>query len=85
MIDPKWEVVDEVEGELQASIIQGLLEAQGFESTLLSQESLGKTLGLSIARLGKVQILVPSDVISDVREILEAYYKGDFEIGEEEI
>ncbi|MBW8011036.1 MAG: hypothetical protein FVQ83_07330 [Chloroflexi bacterium] len=85
MVDPKWEVVDEVEGELQASIIQGLLEAQGIESTLLSQESLGKTLGLSIARLGKVQILVPSDVINDAKEILEAYYQGDFDIGEEEI
>lgn len=84
MNDPKWEVVDEVEGELQASIIQGMLAAQGFESTLLSQESLGKTLGLSVAGLGRVQIMVPSDAVNEVSEILEAYYQGEFEADEEE-
>ena len=85
MADLKWEVVDEVEGELQASMIQGLLKAQGFESTILSQESLGKTLGLSLGGLGKVQILVPSDVLDEASEILEAFYKGDFEVEDEDI
>lgn len=84
MADLKWEVVDEVEGELQASMIQGLLKAQGFESTILSQESLGKTLGLSMGGLGKVQILVPSDVLNEVSEILKAFYKGDFEAEDED-
>jgi hypothetical protein len=59
MREEKWEVVDEVSGDLQAEILRGLLEAQGMQ-VWLSQEGAGRVYGLGLGELGKVQILVPS-------------------------
>ncbi|RPI33736.1 MAG: hypothetical protein EHM70_05120 [Chloroflexota bacterium] len=78
MAEENWEVVDEVAGEIQGEIIRGFLEAQGV-SVWLSQEGAGRIFRVDIGELGKVQILVPSDEVEHAREVLDAYYAGDFE------
>ena len=78
MTDENWEIVDEVYGELQAELLRGLLEAQGIE-VVLNQEGAGRAYGLNVGTLGLVQILVPSHAAAEARQILDDYYKGNFE------
>jgi hypothetical protein len=73
MSEEKWEVADEVAGDLQAELLRGLLEAQGIR-VWLSQEGAGRVYGLALGRLGRVQILVPSDSVEKARSIIEDYY-----------
>jgi len=78
MTQVHWEVVDEVAGDIQAEIIRGLLEAQDIK-VWLSQEGASRAYGLGIGALGRVQILVPSDMSDRARSILEDYYAGKYE------
>jgi hypothetical protein len=78
MDQDRWEVVDEVNGNLEAEILRGLLQAQGIE-VRISQEGAGKALGLGVGRLGRVQILTPAYDSENAREVLEKYYAGEFE------
>jgi hypothetical protein len=78
MDQDRWEVVVEVNGNLEAEILRGLLEAQGIEARI-SQEGAGKALGLGVGPLGKVQILTPVYDSENAREILDKYYAGEFE------
>lgn len=78
MTDESWEIVDEVNGELQAELLRGLLEAQGIQ-VVLNQEGAGRAYGLNIGTLGQVQILVPSHASAEARQILDDYYAGKFE------
>jgi vacuolar-type H+-ATPase subunit B/Vma2 len=66
------------EGQLEAEMVKGFLEAQGLNVTL-SQESIGRTLGLSAGRLGQVKVLVPESQVTAAVDLLEAMEKGDFE------
>jgi hypothetical protein len=66
------------EGQLEAEMVKGFLEAQGLNVTL-SQESIGRTIGLSAGRLGQVKVLVPESQVTSAVELLEAMERGDFE------
>lgn len=78
MVDEQWEVVDQVNGELQGEILRGLLEAQGIP-VMLSQEGAGRAYGLNVGALGEVQILVPTSSKPLAERILQEYYAGEFE------
>ena len=79
MIDRAWVLIDEVTDTLQADILGGLLEANGF-SVFLSQEGANRAIGVS---LGPVQILVPSDQAREAADLLRSYYSGELEAGDE--
>lgn len=66
------------EGQLEAEMIKGFLEAQGM-NVVLSQESIGRTYGLTAGRLGQVKILVPESQAEEAISILEAMERGEFE------
>jgi len=66
------------EGQLEAEMIKGFLEAQGMD-VILSQESIGRTYGLTAGRLGQVKILVPESQAEEATNILEAMERGDYE------
>jgi len=83
MTEEKWEVITTVSGELQADLLRNLLEAQGIK-VFLSQEGAGKAVGLTMGPMGEVQILVPDKQSEMARQIVEDYYAGEFESGEEE-
>lgn len=83
MTEWNWEVAEEVQGELQAELLRGLLEAQGIP-TKLNQEGAGRAYGLGIGPLGTVQIMVPEDLLYRARQVLADYYSGAFEIPDDE-
>jgi hypothetical protein len=78
MSEENWEVIGEVAGDLQAEMLRGLLEAQGYK-VWLSQEGAGKAYGLTLSTLGAVQILVPSESADRARLIMDDYYAGLYE------
>lgn len=64
-------------GLLEADMLKGFLEAQGLK-VFLSQESVGRTLGLSAGTLGKVNVMVPEEQVNDAKELLKAIEDGEF-------
>jgi len=65
-------------GQLEAEMIKGFLEAQGLD-VVLSQESIGRTYGLTAGRLGQVFVLVPETQVEEATSILAAMERGDYE------
>jgi hypothetical protein len=78
MPETDWVVVNEVNGEIQGALLQGLLEAQGIP-VILNQEGAGRAYGIMAGPLGQVQILVPARFTGQARQVLEDYYSGKFE------
>jgi hypothetical protein len=77
-MEENWEVVEMVQGQLQAEILRGLLEAQEIK-VWLNQEGAGAAYGINVGPLGTVEILVPTSEVDRARQILDAYYAGEFE------
>jgi hypothetical protein len=65
-------------GELEAEFIKGFLHGQGIEATL-SQESIARTLGLTVGRLGQVKVLVPEEQAEEALALLKDMEAGEFE------
>ncbi len=65
-------------GQLEAEMIKGFLEAQGLD-VVLSQESIGRTYGLTAGSLGQVKILVPETQAEEAASILNAMERGEYE------
>ena len=78
MAEEEWMLVDKAYGQIQAEILRGLLEAQGI-MVWLNQEGAAHAYAVVLGTLGTVEILVPSSVVEKARQVLEAYYRGDFE------
>jgi hypothetical protein len=78
MPDEEWVLLDRTQGQLQAEILKGLLEAQGI-TVWLNQEGAAHAYAIEIGSLGNVEILVPSSMIEQARKILEEFNQGDFE------
>ncbi|MGE5124155.1 MAG: putative signal transducing protein [Acidobacteriaceae bacterium] len=74
----EWVLVDKVQGQLQAELIKGLLEAQGILVWVNSQGA-ARAYAVTVGTLGAVEILVPSSAAEQARQVLEAYYRGDFD------
>ena len=75
MAESGWEVVYETDGQLQAELLRGLLEAQEIP-VVLSQEGIGRVYGLTVGPLAIVQILVPGSKVERARDILRKYESG---------
>ena len=65
-------------GLLEADMLKAFLEAQGLQ-VFLSQESVGRTLGLSAGSLGMVDILVPETQVALAKELIDDIAAGKFE------
>jgi hypothetical protein len=78
MTEQEWVLLDKVQGQIQAEIFKGLLEAQGI-MVWLNQEGAAHAYAIEVGSLGMVEILVPSGMIDKARQVLEEYYRGDFE------
>lgn len=64
-------------GLLEADMLKAFLEAQGLQ-VVLSQESVGRTLGLSAGTLGLVDILVPEAQSDEANQLIDQIAAGDF-------
>jgi hypothetical protein len=78
MPEEEWVLIDTAQGQLQAEIIKGLLEAQGI-MVWLNQEGAAHAYAIEIGTLGTVEILVPSSMVVEARQILDEFKRGDFE------
>jgi hypothetical protein len=45
--DQEWVIIEEIQGELQAQLLRGLLESQGIP-VKLNQEGAGRAFGLTV-------------------------------------
>ena len=78
MTEEEWVLVDKIQGQLQAEIIKGLLEAQGIQVWLNAQGA-ARAYAVTVGSLGAVELLVPSSQAAQAREVLDEYYRGGFE------
>lgn len=83
MNEKKWVSVTKVQGDLQAELLRGLLEAQEIP-VLLSREGAGRAYGITVGPLGEVEILVPEGFSQEAKTILTMYKDGTFENQSEE-
>ncbi len=73
-----WATAFTVQGELQAEILRGLLEAQGIPVELL-QESAARIYGLGVGPMAEVEFLVPEDKLNEAQSVFADYKSGKFE------
>ena len=73
-----WKSIITVQGELQAEVVRGLLEAQGIP-VHLSQEGVARAYGLGVGPLSEVDILVPDNYHQVAEKVIESYQAGEFE------
>ena len=78
MSEQSWKAVITVQGELQAEVVRGLIEAQGIP-VYLSQEGVARAYGLGVGPLSEVDILVPEDYVAAAEKVIEGYQAGEFE------
>lgn len=71
-----WITLEKVQGDLEAELIRGLLEAQDIP-VLLSREGAGRAFGITVGPLGEVEIFVPKQFESEAKTIIGHYIKGD--------
>jgi hypothetical protein len=74
MDDSKWIGVAKTH-ELEAEIIRGLLEAQDIQ-VILSREGAGRAFGLTVGRLGEVEVLVSNKDSEAAKTIILQYKAG---------
>lgn len=67
---------------LEATLVQGCLVASGVPAVLADAHLVQTDLLLAPA-LGGVRILVPQDHLVQAQAVLEAFARGEFELGED--
>ena len=73
MDELKWEMLVEVQGRLEADLLQSYLEAYGIQTEIF-QESVGhNAFPVTIDGLGRVQIFVPKEQLDEARKLLADY------------
>ncbi len=78
MVDEEWILVDKVQGQIQAELLRGLLEAQGIR-VWLNPQGASRAYAVAVGTLGMVEILVPTNDAEQAKQVLEAYYRGDYD------
>jgi hypothetical protein len=72
----KWDKLTEVQGRLEAELIESYLEANGVDVELI-QESVGhSSIPVMVDGLGRVQIFVSKEKIREARELLNDFTQG---------
>jgi hypothetical protein len=67
---------------LESNLVQGCLVASGIQD-VLADAHLVQTDMLLAPALGGVRILVPEDHLQQAQAVLEAFARGEFELGED--
>jgi hypothetical protein len=72
----KWEKLVEVQGRLQAELIESYLEANGVDVELF-QESVGHSAyPVMVDGLGRVQVFVPKVKAQEAHDLLKEFNEG---------
>ena len=83
MPEEQWIVVTTLQGSFEEDQILAYLEANGIPARSRG-EALRRTHSMTMDGLGRVEILVPSDVADDARDLLEKAESGALRLGDEE-
>ena len=71
-----YDILTEVNGRLEAELIESLLEAEGIDVELV-QEAVGHVVyPVTVDGLGRVQIFIPHNKLNEAREWLKLYQDG---------
>jgi len=77
MEELSWEMLDEVNGRLEAELIESMLNARGIKVELF-QEAVGHTaFPVTVDGLGRVQIFVPKEQAQEAQRILKEYHEKE--------
>ena len=77
MDELKWEILTEVQGRMEAELIESFLEAHGVDTELV-QESVGHSIyPVTINGLGRVQIFTPKSESQVAHDLLREYQQGN--------
>ena len=68
-MEKRWVTVAVEDGQMRASVLKAKLEACGIP-VILRYESIGVVYGITLDGLGKVEIQVPEEHVSQAKEIL---------------
>ena len=72
----KWERLIEVQGRLEAELIESYLEANGVDVELI-QESVGHSaFPVMVDGLGRVQVFIPKEKAQEAHDLLKEYDEG---------
>jgi hypothetical protein len=72
----KWERLIEVQGRLEAELIESYLEANGVDVELI-QESVGHSaFPVMVDGLGRVQIFIPKEKAQEAHVLLKEFNEG---------
>jgi hypothetical protein len=76
MEEMKYEKLTDVQGRLEANMVESYLEAQGIDVELI-QESIGQSsYALTVNGIGRVQVFVPKEKIEEARALLKELHEG---------
>jgi hypothetical protein len=76
MDELKYEKLTDVQGRLEANMIESYLEAQGVDVELF-QESIGQSsYALTVDGIGRVQVFVPKEKMDEARLLLRELHEG---------
>lgn len=76
MEELKYEKLTDVQGRLEANMVESYLEAQGIDVELI-QESIGQSsYALTVDGIGRVQVFVPREMLEEARQLLKELHEG---------
>lgn len=67
---PEWLSVKVVEDEVEAELIEGFLQSEGFDAQLDNEYS--HTYPTHMGKLGRVAVMVPADQAEEAKRVLTA-------------
>jgi uncharacterized protein YpmB len=82
MTKRRWKKIEQLTDTIEAEVLKGLLEAQGF-LVHVSRESYQSVYGITSQSSVNIHLLVPDDQAEDAIGILRDFYDGKF-INEDE-
>jgi len=76
MENEQWKIVHVAAGMIEANIVAGRLETEGIP-VKFRYEAVGVIYGLTLDGLGKVDVLVPAEHVTEALEALADRYEED--------
>ena len=77
----EWEKIEQAPDAIQAEVLRGLLEAQGF-LVHISKEGYQSAVGITGYPVADIEILVPKGQAEEAKQTLKDYYEGKFDTDE---
>lgn len=74
----QWVLLAMVNGEIEAEILRGLLEASEIQ-VFISREGISKIYTVSVPPLGLMRVMVPASQLEAARRVQADYQSGAFE------